>query len=174
MHVGEHGKAGPLPDLGEDGQGFDKPHASRASRTRAVRLVERSFVDEADAGSASDLLQRLGGFQRMRPALQRTRPGDQRKRQSVAEACVTHRDNGAWRGLHGCCHGRTMGGGASGVNRVAGMRKRPRAVTGDLFMRPFYRKRASSSWSWPRAVPAIHEFCPSSKTWMAGTRPTMT
>jgi hypothetical protein len=40
MHVGEHGKAGALPDLGEDRQGLDESHASRASRARAVRLVE--------------------------------------------------------------------------------------------------------------------------------------
>ena len=63
-------------------------------RRRAVGLVEGRFVDEADAGARRDFLQRLRHLQRMRAALQRAGPGDQRERQRVAELHVADGDDG--------------------------------------------------------------------------------
>src|SRR5262249_20021718 len=80
MHIGEYGKPGALLDLGENRQGFGEPQPSRAPRPGAVRLVEGGLVDEADAGVTGDLLQSLGGFERMRSALECAWPGNQGKR----------------------------------------------------------------------------------------------
>ena len=85
MHVGGDRKAGALFDLGEDGERLGESEPAGACRAGAVRLVERALIDEADLEPGGDFLQRLRHFQRMGPALQHARPGDQRERQIVAE-----------------------------------------------------------------------------------------
>ena len=57
-----------------------------------LALSNDDLVDEADAEPRRQLLERGGHLQRMRPALQRAGPGDQRQRQRVAEPCLTHGD----------------------------------------------------------------------------------
>ncbi len=56
---------------------LSRPMPRALLRAGAVRLVERGFVDEADAEPRGDLLQRRRHFERMRAAFQRARAGDQ-------------------------------------------------------------------------------------------------
>src|SRR5690606_25195538 len=109
MHVGDYRKAKTVPDLGEDRQRLFEPQAAGASSTGAVRLVEGVFVREPEAEPAGDVIERGRCLERMRPALQNARSGDNRERQVVAEPRLSRRDGGAWRRLQGFIHGRTMG-----------------------------------------------------------------
>jgi hypothetical protein len=45
VHVGQHGQAEALPDLGEDGQRGRQAHPARGPAGGAVRLVEARLVD---------------------------------------------------------------------------------------------------------------------------------
>ncbi len=55
----------------------------------AVRLVERGLVHEPDTDLGRRSLQRRRRLQRVRPAFELARPGDQRQRQTVAETDLT-------------------------------------------------------------------------------------
>ena len=79
VHVGEHRDAERVADVGKNRQRLVEAHAARALRAGAVGLVERGLVDEADLQPRRDLLERRRHFQRMRAALQRAGPRDQRQ-----------------------------------------------------------------------------------------------
>ena len=85
MHVGQHGESGLALDVVEDRQGLVEAEPASAVGRRAVGLVERAFVDEADAETGRDLGQSIGHEQRVVPALHGARAGDQGERQDIAE-----------------------------------------------------------------------------------------
>src|SRR4029450_4592765 len=108
MHVGRDGKFHAVFDLGEDGERLFQPKSPRAREARAVRLVERAFVDEADVKTRGNLFQRRRGLERMGPAFQHARPRYKSKRQTIAKTGISRHDNRAWSGAQDCRHGRTM------------------------------------------------------------------
>ncbi len=95
VHVGQGGQAKGLADLGEHRQSRLQPDTADAARGGAVRLVERGLVDQPDPQPSADLLQRLGGLQRVGAALHGAGASDQAQRQGIADA--HHRATG---GLH--------------------------------------------------------------------------
>src|SRR5205823_5340796 len=116
-------------------------------------LVEGSFVDEADPEPAGDLLQGGGHLQRMRAAFERTRTGDQRERQGVAEAHASNAHD--WIRLSG--HRATLpspgGVGQPTYRRAAGSNTKvaPRATRGPTMSLPI--RSAAFGVSAARAAP---------------------
>ncbi len=86
VHVGHGGQTQALADLGEDRKRRLEAHAAAGGGGGAVGLVEGTLVDEPDPAPFSDLLQRLGGLQRMGAALHRAGPRDHGQRQGVADS----------------------------------------------------------------------------------------
>ena len=101
VHIGEHGNAELVSDLGEDRQRRLEPEAARTPRAGAVRLVERSLVDERDPELLRDFLQCRCCFDRVAAALQRTWTRDEREREGIAEPHVPDRHDGIRLGLDG-------------------------------------------------------------------------
>ena len=97
MHVGHDGQAERLADFGEDGQCRLESDPARGPGTRAVRLVERGLVDDADAQLVRDLLQGCRHFKRVHAAFELARPSEQRERQAVGNADVADLDHRIWR-----------------------------------------------------------------------------
>ena len=86
--------------FGEYHESLVEAETAGARGAGAVRLVERRFVDEADAEFGGDVLQRGRHVEGMPAALQCARPGDQGQWQRVAEFDLAHGDGGVWLGGH--------------------------------------------------------------------------
>src|SRR6185312_12272475 len=93
MHVRKHRQSEGRTNLGEDRQRLRQPNAAPGRARRAVRLIEGALVDEADAKAACDLLQGGRDFKGVCATLKRTRTGNDRNRQVVAELDLADRDD---------------------------------------------------------------------------------
>ena len=85
VDIGENRAAQPFAHLGQDRQSRLDPDAAPGSDGGPVGLVERGFVDQPDPGPVRDLDQPLGAVQRMRPAFDLARPGNQCQRRVVGD-----------------------------------------------------------------------------------------
>ena len=85
VDVGEDGKAERLPDFGEDRHRLAQSNAAPALQRRAIGLIERGLVDDADAKPVGDFAQGGGHCERVIAALERTWTGDEGQRQMIAE-----------------------------------------------------------------------------------------
>ncbi len=127
MHVGDDGEPHALTDLGEDGERLFHAEPARTLRARAVRFVERGFVDEAEPEPLGHLGQRARRLEPMGAAFQQARTGDHGERQAIAEARISDRNDRARRGLQGFIHGRTMEPEGASVNGPAPLFVAPRS-----------------------------------------------
>jgi hypothetical protein len=84
MEVGRDRKSGFAFHPCEDGDSFLEAGAAKRARRGPVRLVERGLVDERDAASRRDALQRLRHAERVRLAFDHVRSGDQDERRARA------------------------------------------------------------------------------------------
>jgi hypothetical protein len=130
VHVGEHRKPGRLADLGEDRQRLLEADPARAPGARAVRLVEGGLEDEPGAEPAGDPGERARAFERMGPAFELARPGDDRQPAPVGDfngpARGFQRDDGV--GAHAGSFAKTLpsavNGPAGGERKAAGEERR--------------------------------------------------
>src|SRR5262249_20952522 len=76
VHVGENGHPKRLTDFRTDRQSAIEADAAIAFDARAVGLVERRLVDEADPHLAGDLLESRGHLERVLAAFERAWPRD--------------------------------------------------------------------------------------------------
>jgi hypothetical protein len=88
VHVGDHGQAEALADLGEHRQRAVEPDAAPAAERGAVGLVERGLVDQPDAEPPADLLEPGRHLQRVRAAFHLAGPCQHGDRAVVAERHV--------------------------------------------------------------------------------------
>src|SRR5262245_38550772 len=101
VHVGEDGHLQLVPNLRKDWQSGFEPEAARRFGRCSIGLVERCFVNKANPRAAGYFLQGGRHFQCVRFAFKRTRPGNQRQRQRVAEAHAADRNGGVGLLIHG-------------------------------------------------------------------------
>ena len=94
MHVGQHRQLQRVADFGKHRQRVSQADAARGAGAGAVGLVERSLEHQANAEPRRDLLERARHLQRMRPAFELARPGDDRQRQRIAKRHRTCGDDG--------------------------------------------------------------------------------
>ena len=71
-----------------------KANAARGACRCPIGFVERCLVDEANTDACRNFLERRRHLEGVGPALKSARPGNQRQRQSVAEANIAHHDRG--------------------------------------------------------------------------------
>jgi len=123
MHIGENRNFELVADFGKNRQGLIETEPACRPGGRAVGLVERRLVDEANSCARRDLLQGGRHLQRMRFALQSAWTCDQRHRQIIAEAHGADRHGRVRLLIHGFTSSRrTMKGRNAPVN---GPRARP-------------------------------------------------
>jgi hypothetical protein len=79
-------------DIGKYSHGLVEPDAAFAAERRAVGLVEGRLVDQPDAETGADLLERARDLEGVFTAFHLAGSGDQGDRQVIAEADITDRD----------------------------------------------------------------------------------
>ena len=85
MHIGDDRQPELFLDLGKDGKRLFQPQPALSLKRGTIGLVERAFVDEANAELRRDFLQCGSHGQRMFAAFHGARAGHESQRPAIAE-----------------------------------------------------------------------------------------